>query len=51
MGVDVLPVDPVCGAEVPETVEFKVKYRGVTYYFCCGHCMARFRENPEAYAK
>ncbi|MCE4612414.1 MAG: YHS domain-containing protein [Desulfurococcales archaeon] len=44
-----MPVDPVCGAEVPETVKYRLEYGGTTYYFCCEHCMAKFKENPEKY--
>ena len=45
-----MPRDPVCGAEVPETTEYKYVYKGVTYYFCCPHCLAEFKKNPEKYA-
>lgn len=45
----IMPRDPVCGAEVPENVEFRVEYRGKTYYFCCEHCMNAFKRNPERY--
>jgi YHS domain-containing protein len=44
-----MPRDPVCGAEVPENVEFRVEYKGKIYYFCCEHCMAAFKRNPERY--
>jgi len=27
----------------------KVDYKGKTYYFCCGGCDAKFKENPEKY--
>jgi YHS domain-containing protein len=27
----------------------KVEYKGKTYYFCCGGCDAKFKENPEKY--
>ncbi|MEM2203643.1 MAG: YHS domain-containing protein [Sulfolobales archaeon] len=46
-----MPRDPVCGMEVPETTEYRVEYKGKTYYFCCGHCVSAFKRNPEKYAK
>lgn len=27
----------------------KVEYKGKTYYFCCGGCDSKFKENPEKY--
>jgi YHS domain-containing protein len=27
----------------------KVDYKGKTYYFCCGGCDSKFKENPEKY--
>ncbi len=27
----------------------KVDYKGKTYYFCCGGCDAKFKENPEKF--
>ncbi len=27
----------------------KLEYKGKTYYFCCGGCDAKFKENPEKY--
>jgi len=44
-----MPRDPVCGAEVPSDTEFRVEHKGKLYYFCCEHCMAEFRKNPEKY--
>ncbi|MEM0438592.1 MAG: transcriptional regulator [Desulfurococcaceae archaeon] len=46
-----MPRDPVCGMEVPETTEYRVEYKGKTYYFCCSHCVSAFKRNPEKYAK
>ncbi|MEB3780274.1 MAG: YHS domain-containing protein [Desulfurococcales archaeon] len=46
-----MPIDPVCGMNVPEDTEFKAEYGGKTYYFCCEHCMLKFKNNPERYLK
>jgi Cu+-exporting ATPase len=27
----------------------KTEYKGKTYYFCCGGCDSKFKENPEKY--
>lgn len=27
----------------------KAEYKGKTYYFCCGGCDAKFKENPEKF--
>jgi YHS domain-containing protein len=27
----------------------KAEYKGKTYYFCCGGCDGKFKENPEKY--
>ncbi len=27
----------------------KLEYKGKTYYFCCGGCDTKFKENPEKY--
>lgn len=45
-----MPRCAVCGMEVPETAELRVEYRGKVYYFCCDHCAAEFKRNPERYA-
>jgi YHS domain-containing protein len=44
-----MPKDPVCGTEVPETVPYRFTYKGVTYYFCCEHCLREFERRPEHY--
>jgi xanthine dehydrogenase accessory factor len=42
-------VDPVCGMDVDvATARHTADVAGVTYYFCCPHCRARFVEDPEA---
>jgi xanthine dehydrogenase accessory factor len=42
-------VDPVCGMDVDvATARHTAEVGGVTYYFCCPHCRARFVKDPEA---
>ena len=43
-------VDPVCGMTVdPASAAGQVEYRGHTYYFCCQHCVEKFKANPERF--
>ncbi|HEV2399146.1 MAG TPA: heavy metal translocating P-type ATPase [Candidatus Sulfotelmatobacter sp.] len=45
-----LEKDPVCGMNVnPATAKNTYDYAGKTYYFCCPHCVEKFKPNPEAY--
>jgi Cu+-exporting ATPase len=42
--------DPVCGMAVdPGAARFRHEHEGVTYLFCCGGCLARFRADPSRY--
>ena len=42
--------DPVCGMDVdPAKTEHHFMHEGQEYYFCSGHCLAKFKENPESY--
>jgi len=42
-----LAKDPVCGMDVePGESAVSCEYEGRTYYFCCGHCLERFRAAP-----
>ena len=42
--------DPVCGMEVaPGIGAGPFEHQGQTYYFCCVHCLDRFRAEPEKY--
>src|SRR5437764_12185230 len=42
--------DPVCGMQVdPATAPAHTNYRGQEYYFCCPHCLQKFRSDPEKY--
>lgn len=44
--------DPVCGMTVdPQSASHKTEYEGNTYYFCCEHCLEKFRSNPGNYTK
>jgi Cu+-exporting ATPase len=44
------PIDPVCGMTVvPATAQHKFEYHGRNYFFCCSHCLAKFRTDPEKY--
>ena len=43
-------VDPVCGMTVdPARAPASTTFEGQTYYFCCPHCLDKFRANPHAY--
>jgi P-type Cu+ transporter len=42
-------IDPICGMTVdPDTAAGSLEYQGKTYYFCCTHCLHRFREQKSA---
>ncbi len=42
--------DPVCNMEVvPATAAGSVDHDGRTYYFCCRHCIEKFRADPARY--
>ncbi len=42
--------DPVCGMTVlPEKAAGSLVHAGTTYYFCCTHCLEKFRTEPEKY--
>ena len=44
--------DPVCGMTVdPQSASPKTEYAGKIYYFCCKHCLEKFRSNPDNYTK
>lgn len=43
-------VDPVCGMQVHvATARHTADVDGVTYYFCCANCRARFVKQPQDY--
>ncbi len=47
-----MAIDPVCGMTVDEkTAQFKMDYKGATYYFCAPGCKKVFEEQPDKYLK
>jgi xanthine dehydrogenase accessory factor len=43
-------VDPVCGMSVVlASARHKADVDGVSYYFCCANCRAKFLKDPQAY--
>jgi len=45
-------VDPVCGMRVEvATARHTAEVDGITYYFCCPHCRARFVQQPQDYLR
>lgn len=45
-----IAIDPVCGMEVDiATARHKADVDGVTYYFCCAACRARFVKRPQEF--
>src|SRR3954470_2231675 len=43
-------IDPVCGMTVdPATARASHVHDGQTYYFCCTHCLDKFRADPQRY--
>ena len=42
--------DPVCGMNVkPDSAAARHEHKGQTYYFCCSHCMEKFRAAPDKF--
>ena len=42
--------DPVCGMTVdPAKVGASAEHAGKQYYFCCSHCAAKFKHDPDKY--
>lgn len=42
--------DPVCGMDVDtESGNLHYDYKGITYFFCCEHCLKKFSKEPERY--
>ncbi len=48
---DVAPVttDPVCGMTVRPDGQHRLSHQGKVYLFCCGGCLAAFKQAPERY--
>ncbi|ORJ60568.1 heavy metal translocating P-type ATPase [Geothermobacter hydrogeniphilus] len=44
-------VDPVCGMSTEDKSAYKAhRYKGEEFYFCSDKCLAKFRNDPEAYS-
>jgi len=41
--------DPVCGMKVADDSDYRAKYRGDYYFFCCQGCKDKFETAPERY--
>src|SRR5947209_5163229 len=42
--------DPVCGMNVnPATAKHSHEHQGKTMYFCCAHCLEKFKASPQQY--
>ncbi|HLJ44290.1 MAG TPA: YHS domain-containing protein, partial [Candidatus Binataceae bacterium] len=47
---DAVTADPVCGMKVdPATARHSHTHDGITYYFCCEGCRAKFAAAPAKY--
>jgi len=44
-----MPVDPVCGIEMDETLALLHEHDGEKYYFCCNGCRKIFIKKPKKY--
>ena len=43
--------DPICGMEVDTaSARWQTEYQGQAYYFCCKHCLEKFRSDPPWFA-
>ncbi len=43
--------DPVCGMDVSADSPHSFVNSGETFYFCCDHCLKKFKDDPEKYLK
>ncbi|TFG74083.1 MAG: YHS domain-containing protein, partial [Chrysiogenales bacterium] len=41
--------DPVCNMTVAGDSKYQYRHAGEQYYFCCEHCLHKFKEHPEQY--
>lgn len=46
-----MPVDPVCGIELDESLALVHEYKGKKYYFCCHGCKRIFTKKPDKWKK
>ena len=44
-----MPVDPVCGIELDESLELLHEHDGKKYHFCCNGCRRIFVKKPKKY--
>jgi len=46
-----VPVDPVCGIELDQSLAVEHVHDGKKYYFCCDGCRKIFLKKPRKYKK
>ena len=46
-----MPVDPVCGIEMDESLALVHEHEDKKYYFCCNGCKRIFIKKPKKYKK
>jgi YHS domain-containing protein len=46
-----MPIDPVCGIELDESLALVHEYKGKKYYFCCHGCKRIFVKKPNKWKK
>ena len=44
-----MPVDPVCGIEMDESLALVHEHEDKKYYFCCNGCRKIFMKKPKKY--
>jgi len=44
-----MPVDPVCGIEMDESLALIHEHEDKKYYFCCNGCRRIFMKKPKKY--
>jgi YHS domain-containing protein len=46
-----MPVDPVCGIELDESLAVEHEYDGKKIFFCCNGCRRIFLKKPRKWKK
>jgi YHS domain-containing protein len=46
-----MPVDPVCGIEMDESLAVTYEYEEKKYFFCCNGCRRIFKKKPKKWKK
>jgi len=46
-----MPVDPVCGIELDESLALVHEFKGKKYFFCCHGCKRIFVRKPNKWKK